>query len=130
MPELLHRLPRNVLASFSGRNLLWHALAIGLTVGIVMSGLDWSYYLATRGNAFQSLVRPAILLGTFLPVLGTLVILLVGEAGKNRRLITTAWALGQAALLGYLISCVTRPSPDASRRHSEAFKCRRQATVR
>ena len=105
MPELLHRLPRNVLAIFSGRNLLWHALAIGLTVGIVMSGLDWSYYLATRGNAFQSLVRPAILLGTIIPVLGTLVILLVGEAGKNRRLITTAWALGRAALLGYLISC-------------------------
>ena len=106
MPELLHWLPRNVLAIFSGRNLLWHALAIGLTVGIVMSGLDWSYYLATRGNEFQSLVRPAILLGTIIPVLGTLGILLVGEAGKNRRLITTAWALGQAALLGYLISCV------------------------
>jgi membrane-associated phospholipid phosphatase len=106
MPELFHRLPRNVLAIFSGRNLLWHVLAIGLTVGIVMSGLDWSYYLATRGNAFQSVVRPAILLGTFLPVLGTLVILMIGEAGKNRRLITTAWALGQTALLGYLISCV------------------------
>jgi membrane-associated phospholipid phosphatase len=105
MPELLHRLTRNVLVIFSGRNLLWHALAIVLTVGIVMSGLDWSYYLATRGNAFQSLVRPAILLGTIIPVLGTLVILLVGEAGKNRRLITKSWALGQAALLGYLISC-------------------------
>jgi len=106
MPELLHRLPRNLLASFTGRNLLWHALAIGLTVGIVMSGLDWSYYRATRNGTVQSLVRPALLLGTILPVLGTLLLLLVGELWKNRRLITTAWALGQAALLGYLVSCV------------------------
>ena len=105
MPELLHRLPRNLLASFTGRNLLWHALAIGLTIAIVMSGLDWSYYLATRGKMIQSLVRPAIVMGTFIPVLGPLLILMIGEVCKNRRLITTAWALGQAALLGYLISC-------------------------
>ena len=105
MPELLHRLPRNILASFTGRNLLWQALAIGLTIAIVISGFDWSYYLATRGHTIQSLVRPAIVLGTFAPVLGTLIILLVGEVCKNRRVITTAWALGQAALLGYLISC-------------------------
>jgi hypothetical protein len=29
MPELFHRLPRNVFTIFSGRNLLWHALAEG-----------------------------------------------------------------------------------------------------
>jgi membrane-associated phospholipid phosphatase len=105
MPELLHRLPRNLLASFTGRNLLWHALAIGLTIAIVMSGLDWSYFRATRNATLQSLVRPALVLGTILPVLGTLLLLLVGELRKNRRLITTAWALGQAALLGYVVSC-------------------------
>jgi membrane-associated phospholipid phosphatase len=104
MPELLHRLPRNLLASFTGRNLLWHALAIGLTIAIVRSGLDWSYYLATRGQTIQSLVRPAIVMGTFIPVSGTLILLLIGEVRKNRRLISTSWALGQAALLGYLIS--------------------------
>ncbi len=60
MPELLHRLPRNVLAIFTGRNLLWHAVAIGLTFAIVMSGLDWSYYLATRERPFNRLsVRPS-----------------------------------------------------------------------
>ena len=104
MPELLHRLPRNLLACFTGRNLLWHALAISLTIAIVMTGLDWSYYLATRGKTIQSFVRPAIVLGTFIPVQGTLVLLVIGEVGKNRPLVTTAWALGQAALLGYLIS--------------------------
>jgi membrane-associated phospholipid phosphatase len=105
MSELLHRLPRNVITIFSGRNLWWHALAIALTVVIVMSGFDWSYYLSTRGEAFRRPARPAILLGTMLPVPGILALLIIGEIGKNRRVITTAWALGQAALLGYFISC-------------------------
>ncbi len=105
MPELLHKLPRNVITIFSGRNLLWHALAIVLTIVIVMSGGDWSYYLSTRGDAFLRLARPAILLGTIMPVLTILVVLIIGEVGKNRRIITTAWALGQAAILGYFISC-------------------------
>jgi hypothetical protein len=105
MPELFHRLPRNVITIFSGRHLLWHALAIVLTIVIVMSGFDWTYFRWTRGNAFVSLARPAIITGTFLPLVGILILLLVGAIWKNRRLLTTAWALGQAALLGYVISC-------------------------
>lgn len=105
MPELLHRLPRNVIAIFSVRNLLWHALAIVLTVLIVMSGFDWTYYLSTRGVVFRQLAMPAIMLGSTVPIFGTLLLLVAGEVLRNRRVITTAWALGQAALLGYLISC-------------------------
>jgi len=105
MPELFQRLPRNVLAIFSGRNILWHALAIVLTIVIVMSGFDWTYYRATRGDAFVQIARPAIIIGTFLPLTAILILLLGGAITKNRRLVTTAWALGQAALLGYLISC-------------------------
>ncbi len=105
MPELLYKLPRNIITIFSGRNLWWHALAIILTIAIVMSGGDWTYYRLTRAEIFSRLALPAIMLGTFLPVLVTLTILIVGEIRKNRRLITTAWALGQAALLGYVISC-------------------------
>ena len=105
MPELFHRLPRNGIVIFSGRNLLWHALAIVLTMLIVMSGFDWSYYLSTRGDSIRALARPAIMLGGTLPIFGTLLLLIVGEVGKILRIITTAWALGQAAILGYLISC-------------------------
>ena len=104
MPELFHRLLRNVIAIFSGRNLLWQALAILLTIVIVRSGFDWTYFRWTRGDAFARLARPAILIGTFLPLTAILILLLAGAAGKNRRLLTTAWALGQAALLGYVIS--------------------------
>jgi len=105
MPVLFYRLPRNVITIFSGRNLGWHVLAIVLTIAIVLSGGDWAYYVWTRGGLFLRLARPAILLGTVLPVFGTLIILVVGEVGKNRRVINTAWALGQASLLGYLVSC-------------------------
>ena len=105
MPALFYRLPRNVLAIFSGRNLLWHGLAIVLTVIIVMSGFDWIYYRSTRGEIFVHLARPAVFIGTFMPLVAILVLLLTGEFWKSRRLITTAWAMGQAALLGYLISC-------------------------
>lgn len=106
MPALFHRLPQNVLAAFRGRNVYWHALAIILTVIIVQSGLDWSYYLATRNELFARLARPAIIIGGLLPIFGTLLLLMIALVGKNRPLITTAWALGQAALLGYAISCV------------------------
>jgi membrane-associated phospholipid phosphatase len=105
MPELFYRLPRNVIAIFSRGNLWWHAVAIVLTLVIVTSGCDWAYYLSTRGEAFARIARPAIVVGSLLPILGTLILLLAGEVRKNRRAITTAWALGQAAMLGYLISC-------------------------
>jgi membrane-associated phospholipid phosphatase len=102
---LFHQLPRNVIAIFSGRNLLWHASAIVLTIAIVMPGGDWAYYRSTRGEAFFLFARPALRLGMMMPVLASLAVLIAGEATKNRRLITTAWALGQAALVGYLITC-------------------------
>jgi len=105
MPELFYRLPRNTLSIFSGRNLWWHALAIVVTIFIVRSGLDWSYYRATRGTAFLRLAGPAIILGSIVPLLGVLAVILAGVVRRNRRIVTTAWALGQAALLGYLISC-------------------------
>jgi len=71
---------------------------------IVTSGGDWAYYRWTRAEVFLVLALPALRLGMFMPILGPLVILLAGEAAKNRRLIMTAWALGQAALLAYLIT--------------------------
>jgi membrane-associated phospholipid phosphatase len=104
MPELFYRLPRNVITVFSGRNLLWHALAIALTILIVMSGADWSYHLQTEGDGFFQFARPAIVLGTFVPVLGTLTLLVFGEITRSRRIIRSAWALAQAAILGWAIS--------------------------
>ena len=104
MPEIFYRLPQTMIAVFQGRNLWWHITAIVLTIGIVMSGGDWSYHLLTTADVFFTLTFPAMIMGMFVPVFGTLMLLLFGELGKNRRIVTTAWALGQSAMLGWLIS--------------------------
>lgn len=104
MPPLFHDFFKNVFDVFRGRNLLWHLLAIILTIVIVMSGLDWSYYASTRNPGLLSLTFPAVILGSLLPMLGPLILLFIGEIRKKARVITTAWALGQAALLGWLVS--------------------------
>ena len=104
MPELFYRLPQNVITIFRGRNLWWHALAIVLTIIMVESGGDWRYYLWFHESLWVRAAFPAMLLGGLMPIFGTLLILLVGEVAKNRRVVTTAWALGQAAILGSLIS--------------------------
>ena len=92
---LFHRLPRNVIAIFSGRNLLWHAAPIALTIVIVTSGGDWAYYRWTRAGAFFVLARPALGLGMLMPVLWPLALLVTSLASKNRFLITTAWRWGR-----------------------------------
>jgi hypothetical protein len=48
MRDFFYTLPRNILRSFWGRNLLCHLLAIGATLLIVNSGFDWMYFKATR----------------------------------------------------------------------------------
>ena len=105
MPELVFRLPQNILRIFSGRNLWGHALAIGLTLLTVSTGFDWAYFQATRGETILRAAFTGVLLGSLMPMVAVLVPVIVGALVQKRRLITTGWALGQAALLGYLISC-------------------------
>lgn len=102
--ELLDKLPRNLLAIFTGRNLLVHAAAILLTLCIVESGFDWTYYRWTRAELFAQFALPAIMLGSVLPIFGILGILVGGVIGKQRAIITSGWALGQSAILGYCVS--------------------------
>ena len=104
MPELFHHLPANGIRVFTGRNFLCHLLAIVLTCLIVESGLDWDYYRSTRYDWIAKLAFPAIVLGSFVPILGTLGVLIFGLIRRNQRLISLGWALGQSALLGYLVS--------------------------
>jgi PAP2 superfamily len=106
MPALLYNLPQNFLRIFSGRNLLWHALAIVLTIVIVTTDTDWAYYQATRGMTIQRLALPAIIIGSLLPIWLPLILLVAGLVARRRALITHAWALGQAAMLGWFVACI------------------------
>jgi len=86
--------------------LLWHLLAVVLTYIIVASDFDWSYFLFTQKPVLRALLFPAVRLGMFSPVIIPLALLALGAIKKDPKIKNTAFALGQAAILGLAISSV------------------------
>ena len=104
MKQFIFTLPRNVIGCFKGRMLLWHTIAIVLTIILVTSGFDWLYFLHTRNPNFRSLAFPAVRIGTYLPVVLPLTLIALGFIARATRINLMGWAVGQSALLGSLIS--------------------------
>ncbi len=102
MRNFFYTLPSNILRSFQGRNLLWHLLAMGLTVLSVSSGFDWLYFKATRPLA--GYLFTAVILGWRVPVIFPIVSYIVGSIRRDRRAICCVFATAQAAVIGLLIS--------------------------
>jgi membrane-associated phospholipid phosphatase len=99
-----HHLPRNVIDCFRGYNLLFHGLAAALTFLCVATGFDWFYFEFFRGSVVRGLFFPAIVIGFFLPILAPPALFMVGKRRGHAGILNTACAVGQAALLGLLIS--------------------------
>lgn len=104
MKGFLYQFPNNIARIFSGYNLLWHIGAFILTYFLVVSDFDWKYLLYTRNNILLLFFFPAVILGAFIPLFGTLIFYAVSKKIKNVKATLTAYSLGQAALLGLLIS--------------------------
>jgi len=105
MSTLFYRLPQNVRKIFWGYNIVFHILAILLTYLIVRSGLDWTYHTFFRHSViYPFFFLGAGILGFILPVFVPLSLLAIGKIRQNKQTINTAWAMGQAAMLGLLIS--------------------------
>lgn len=104
MRGFFHDFLKNIKIIFWGRNLFWHLLAIALTYIFTASGFDWFYFQATRNSALQIFFWPAILAGAFVPLFGILIFFAVSAIKKMKKLVDTSFALGQAALLGLLVS--------------------------
>jgi len=104
MKQFLVTVPRNLIGCFKGRRIIWHIIAILLTFILVTSGFDWRYFLATRNPALRSWMFSAVGLGALLPLALPLFLLTVGFIIENARTILAGWAVGQAALLGSLVS--------------------------
>ncbi len=104
MKQFFLTLPRNILNCFNGRVIVWHMLAIVVSLACVMSGFDWFYFTATRNPTLQIWMFPAVPIGGLLPVLLPLALLVAGWLLNNVMLALTGWAIGQAALSGSLIS--------------------------
>jgi len=106
MPGFLYQLPKNTIRCFKGYNLLWHFLAIVLTYIIVIFDFDWYYFISSQRSILHSLFSPAIELGMILPIVVPLILLAIGALRKDSKIKNTAFALGQAAMLGLAISSV------------------------
>lgn len=104
LQPLFYRFLRTIKRIFSGKRLIWHALAIVLTFGIVQSGLDWTYYALLRNTPVYAVFFPAVVIGGLLPLIGPLCLLAIARLRLSSRLSNTAWALGQAAIFGWLVS--------------------------
>jgi len=104
MKQFLLSLPRNIINCFNVRLVLWHILAIIISVACVVSGFDWLYFTATRNSTLQVWMFPAVPIGGLLPIALPLALLVGGWLFTNVTLKNTGWGTGQAALIGSLIS--------------------------
>lgn len=102
--HLFYQLPRNIATIFSGRNLIWHILAIAVTYILVISGFDWFYFSLFDHASFSIWIMPAIILGGLLPIFVPLGLWVIGKLQKNLQMLNVAFMLGQAVLCGSLIS--------------------------
>src|SRR5258708_39724067 len=104
MKQFFLTLPRNIINCFKGRVIVWHVLAIIVSVACVMSGFDRLYFTATRNSTLQNWMFPAVRVGGLLPIALPLALLVGGWLFSNVTIKRTGWAIGQAALIGSLIS--------------------------
>ena len=104
MKRLFTNLKANIVMLFRPKMLRWQFLALFLTAVIVLSGLDWWYFLQVRNPALNQFFFPAIVVGLLLPIPLALGLLVAGHVRKQPRLVTTAWALGQSMLVGWTLS--------------------------
>ena len=94
----------NTVRSFHRYNILWHALAIGLTFGLVTTGVDWSYFEYTRGDTLFFITLPAAIGGFFIPIILPVGMYVIAEWRKNPDLLGSSAVLAQAELIALLIS--------------------------
>jgi membrane-associated phospholipid phosphatase len=104
MIGFLSSLLRNVIGSFKGWNIIYHLVAVILTLILVTSGFDWAYFRYTRNPELRMWMFPAVIIGQAVPVMLPLLLLLIGIVSEHATTVRVAWAIGQAALIGWFIS--------------------------
>ncbi|MBU0998862.1 phosphatase PAP2 family protein [Patescibacteria group bacterium] len=104
MKLLFYKFQKNIVDFFKGHNLLYHLAAIASTYIIVVSGFDWKYFQFFADSRLSFVLFSAALIGGLFPILVPIVILGYGKIRKNIKLLNTGFALGQAVILGYLVS--------------------------
>ena len=119
MKPFFSTLPRNILGCFRGRMFLWHLLFIALTFICVASGFDWFYFCFTRSPVLREWMFPSAPIGGLVPLALPLLLILSGYITSHARVSQTGWAVGQAALIGSLLSSTNKAF--TGRVHPEHF---------
>lgn len=102
--SFFYKIFRNFAAAFKGKRIFLHIAAIAATYLLVIFGADWSYYQALTGSTIAGFMFSAVLLGFFMPIIVPAAILAAGALKNDRYLMSSAWAVAQAAFLGWLTS--------------------------
>ncbi len=89
---------------FTGRNLIWHGVAIVATYALVMLGVDWWVVKNVRGELVSVLAGGAGLLGFALPVVVPLSMWAIGFMRKSSSLLRAGSLLAQAEITAMLLS--------------------------
>ena len=104
MKNFFIQILRNIGKIFSGYNLLWHFLAIILTYIIVSSNFDWRVFVYVVIATWRGYFSFALVIGSLLPFLLPLILILIGLTRKNKKNLVAGLAVLQAAILGSLVS--------------------------
>ncbi len=104
MDHLFFHLKETLVRCFSGPYLFAQFTAVFMTYMIIVSGLDFIYYLAFDGSTFQHLLFSAVIVGGIVPVAFPLWILFYGHIFKKKKVVILANMLVQAVALGWIIS--------------------------
>ena len=104
MKQFFSSLPSNIIGCFKGQMVVWHIVAIILTLILVTSGFDWLCFTATRSPILRSWLFPAVPIGGLVPILLPLILLAVGGVSRSPRITLVGWTVGQAELIGSLIA--------------------------
>ncbi len=104
MKLFFRTLPRNILGCFKGRMLFWHLTAIILTIALIVSGLDWQYFLWAHSRTFRWWFYPAIPMGTLLPMVLPLTLFVLSRGNRSAATRRTAWAISQAVVIALVIA--------------------------
>ena len=104
MKPFFSTLPKNLLGCFQGRMILWHLLFIALTFICVRTGFDWFYFCSTRSPVLRDWMFPSAPLGALVPLALPVILIFSGFFNRLPRRALTGWAIGQAELMGSLLS--------------------------
>ncbi len=104
MKQFFSTLPKNILGCFQGRMIFWHLLFIALTFILIQSGFDWFYFNSTRSPVLREWMFPSAPIGGLVPLVLPLTLIVTGYVTLGSRTSLTGWAIGQAALIGSLLS--------------------------